>query len=148
MERGNFMGLIDKELQQTHVKEERLMRFTEFVREQKAKKSPGMAKACLQSEGYRDFYGKVVFGTGMHNSLWILPGGDNPKALLYTKRADAEGYAKTLQKILRDNGYPFSRAWAEQVAVSSSKPHPFSKVIPPTVTYEKEERYIIQMIVK
>ena len=84
----------------------------------------------------------------MHNSLWILPGGDNPKALLYTKRADAVAYAKTLQKILRDNGYPFSRAWAEQVAVSSSKPHPFSKVIPPTVTYEKEERYIIQMIVK
>lgn len=142
------MGLIDKELQLKHVKEERLLRFTEFVREQKAKKSPGMARACLQSEGYRDFYGKVVFGSGMHNSLWILPGNENPKVLLFAKRADAESYAKTLQKVLRANGYPFSRAWAEQVAVSSAKAHPYSKVILPTITYEQEDRFIIQMIVK
>ena len=142
------MPLIDKELQQKHVKEERLMRFTEFVKEQKAKKSPGMDRACLQSEGYRDFYGKVVFGFGMHNSLWILPGGENSKALLFAKRADAEDYAKTLQKILRSNGYPFSRAWAEQVAVSSTTNHPYSKVILPTVTYEKEDRFIIQMVIK
>lgn len=33
----------------------RLLHFTEFVKAQKAKGSPGMARACLQSEGYRDF---------------------------------------------------------------------------------------------
>lgn len=142
------MGLIDKELEQAHVKEERLLRFTEFVREQKAKKSPGMHRACLQSEGYRDFYGKVVYGTGMHKSLWILPSGDNPKALLYTKRSDAEDYAKKLQKILRDNGYPFSKARVEQVAVSSSKGHPYSKLILPTVTYEPADRFLIQLYIK
>ncbi len=142
------MGLIDKELEQKHVKEERLMRFTEFVKEQKAKKSPGMDRACLHSEGYRDFYGKVVFDVGMHNSLWVLPAGSNGKVLLYEKRSDAKAYAKTLQKILRDNGYPASRAWAEPVAVSSTKEHPYSKLALPTVTYEEKERYIIQMYIK
>ena len=142
------MGLIDKELQLKHVKEERLLRFTEFVKEQKAKKSPGMARACLHSEGHRDFYGKVVFGTGMHNSLWILPASENPKALLYEKQSDAKSYAKTLQKVLRDNGYPFSKAWAEPVAVLSSKEHPYSKAVLPTITYESAPRYIIQMTVR
>ena len=142
------MGLIDKELQLKHVKEERLLRFTEFVKEQKAKKSPGMARACLHSEGHRDFYGKVVFGTGMHNSMWILPDKENPKVLLYEKQSDARDYAKTLQKVLRDNGYPFSQAWAEPVAVRSVKEHPYSKAILPTVTYESDSRYIIQMVVK
>ena len=142
------MGLIDKELQLKHVKEERLLRFTEFVREQKTKNSPGMARACLHSEGHRDFYGKVVFGTGMHGSLWILPDKENAKVLLYEKKADAVAYAKTLQKVLRDNGYPFSKAWAEPVAVQSTKDHPYSKAILPDITYESAPRYIIQMIVR
>ena len=142
------MGLIDKELLRKHAAEERLLRFTEFVKEQKAKKSPGMARACLQSEGYRDFYGKVVFGTGMYHSLWVISEADNPKALFFPKRSDAKEYAKKLQKILRDNGYPFSKAWAEQVAVFTSKAHPYSGVILPTVTYEPEDRFIILMRIK
>ena len=142
------MGLIDKELQLKHVKEERLMRFKEFVQEQKAKNSPGMARACLHSEGHRDFYGSVVFGTGMHENLWILTGSENPKVLLYEKHSDAKAYAKTLQKVLRDNGYPYSKAWAEPVAVRSIKEHPYSKAVLPTITYESAPRYIIQMVVK
>ena len=142
------MGLIDKELQRKHVMEERLLRFGEFVKEQKAKKSKGMAKACLQSEGYRDFYGKVVFGFGMHRSLWILPEADNPKVLLYAKYDEAKEYAAKLQKLLRDNGYPFSKAWAEQVVVRSSQKHPYSQLVLPTDSYEKEDRFIIRMRVK
>ncbi len=137
------MGLIDKELQRKHAAEERLLRFAEFVKEQKSKNSKGMSRACLQSEGYRDFYGEVVFGVGMHRSLWILPAKENPKALLFAKRSDAKEYAKKLQKILRENGYPFSKAWAEQVAVRTCKPHPYSGFAHPTVTYE--EQFMILM---
>ena len=142
------MGLIDKEIQRKHVVEERLLRFTEFVKEQKEKKSKGMAQACLHSEGYRDFYGKVVFEFGMHRSLWILPAKDNSKVLIYTKQSEAKEYAKKLQKILRDNGYPFSKAWVEPVAVLTSKDHPYSKLVLPTLTYESEDRYIILMRVR
>ncbi len=88
------MGLIDKELKQKHAAEERLLRFAEFVREQKAKGSPGMSRACLLSEGYRDFYGQVVFAYGMHRSLWILPAGENPKVLLFSRQEEAQAYAK------------------------------------------------------
>ena len=142
------MGLMDKELRQKHVQEERMLRFTEFVEAQKAAKSKGMAQACLQNEGYRDFYGKVVFGMGMHNSKWILPAAKNPKALLFDKRAEADEYAKKVQKILRDKGYPFSKAWSEPVAVSTTKDHPYSKAVLPTTTYEESPRYIVQMRVK
>lgn len=142
------MGLIDKELQLKHVKEERLLCFEEFVKGQKAKNSPGMARACLHSEGHRDFYDKVVFATGMHENLWIFSCSDNPKVLLYEKLADAKAYAKTLQKTLRDNGYPFSKAWAEPVAVRTITEHPYSKAVLPTITYESAPRYIIQMVVK
>ena len=107
-----------------------------------------MARACLLSEGYRDFYGQVVFGFGMHRSLWILPAGDNPKALLFSKRDEARAYAQKLQKILRDNGYPFSKAWAEQVAVCSTKAHPYSGLILPTCSYEPEDRFLILMRIK
>ena len=137
------MGLIDRELQRKHATEERLLHFTEFVKEQKVKNSRGMPRACLQSEGYRDFYGKVVFGTGMRRSLWILPQDENPKVLLFTEKAEAKEYAKKLQKILRDNGYPFSKAKVEQVAVRSSKAHPYSGFVLPTVSYT--ERFIIMM---
>lgn len=143
-----MLTVMDKELEQPHVKEERKLRFEEFVKTQKADGSPGMARACLQSIGYRDSYGPVTFATGMHKGLWILPAGDNPKALLYTKRADAESYAKDLQKILRSNGYPFSKAWVEQVAVLSLKAHPYSKLIAPTESYETADRFLICMRVK
>ena len=140
------MGLIDKELQQKHAAEERVLNFTRFVKAQKAKNSRGMISACLMSEGYRDYYGEVVFGFGMYRSLWILPTDKNPKVLIFADRKEAKEYAKKLQKILRDNGFPFSKAWVEPVAVSSSKPHPYSGFILPTVSYE--ERFIIRMKVK
>ena len=142
------MGVMDKELQRKHATEERLLRFKEFVKEQKAKNSKGMARACLQSEGYRDFYGEVSFGFGMHKSLWILPTKENPKALIFTKRDEVKEYAKKIQKILRENGYPFSKAWAEPVAVRNSKDHPYSKWISPTISYESEDRFIIMMKVR
>lgn len=84
----------------------------------------------------------------MHNSLWILPLGDNPKALLFPNRPEAQAYAKTLQRILRDNGYPFSKAWAEQVAVSTATAHPYSRLVRPTVTFETEDRFLIRMCIK
>ena len=147
--KGGFaVGLLDEEQKKPHAAEERLMRFGEFVKEQKAKKSPGMPMACLQSEGYRDFYGKLVYGVGMHRHMWLFSPSDNSKAVLYKERKEAAEYAKKLQKSLRDNGYPASRAWAEQVAVFKSEKHPYSGLIRPTVTIESEERYIIQMIVK
>lgn len=142
------MGLIDKELQRKHATEERLLHFTEFVKEEKEKNSRGMRRACLMSEGYRDFYGEVVFGFGMHKSLWVLPVKENPKVLIFSKRIEAKEYAKKLQKILRDNGYPFSKAWPEQVAVRNSKDHPYSKLILPSLSYEPEERFIILMKVR
>lgn len=148
MTRGDTVGLIDKELKQKHAAEERLLRFAEFVREQKAKGSPGMSRACLLSEGYRDFYGQVVFAYGMHRSLWILPAGENPKVLLFSKQEEAQAYAKKLQKILRDNGYPFSKARAEQVAVRTSKNHPYSRLFLPTHSFEPEDRFIILMRIK
>ena len=110
------MGLVDRELQRKHATEERLLRFTEFVREQKVKNSKGMPRACLQSEGYRDFYGKVVFEIGMHRSLWILSMKENPKVLLFSEKVEAKEYAQKLQKILRQNGYPYSKAKAEKAA--------------------------------
>ena len=142
------MGLIDKELQRKHATEERLLRFKEFVKAEKAKNSKGMHRACLMSEGYRDYYGEVVFGFGMHKSLWVLPMNKNPRALIFTKRAEAKEYAKKLQKILRDNGYPFSKAWPEQVAVRNEKAHPYSKLILPSLSYESEDRFIIMMKVR
>ena len=142
------MAVIDKELQRKHATEERLLRFAEFVKEQKAKNGSGMNRACLQSEGYRDFYGEVVFGVGMHRSLWILPDKENPKVLLFTKLKDAKEYAKKVQKILRDNGYPSSKTWIEQVAVRSSKAHPYSGLILPSDSYESEDRFIILMRVR
>ena len=140
------MGMIDKELQRKHATEERLLNFKAFVKEQKAKNSKGMGKACLMSEGYHDYYGEVVFGFGMHRSLWILPTDENPKVLIFSERKDAKEYAEKLQKILRENGYPFSKAWVEPVAVRSSKPHPYSGFILPTLSYE--EKFIIRMKVR
>lgn len=142
------MGLIDKELQRKHAAEERLLRFAEFVKGEKAKNSRGMARACLHSEGYRDFYGEVVFGVGMHKSLWILPMEKNPKVLIFTKRDEVREYAQKIQKILRENGYPFSKAWSEPVAVRNSMEHPYSKLVLPTISYESEDRFIIMMKVR
>ena len=139
---------MDKELKLPHVQQERLLRFEAFVKEQKQKKSPGMPLACLQNEGYRDFYGKLTYGSGMHRHMWIFPQADNPKAVLFANRKEAVEYAKKLEKILRDNGYPFSRARAEQVAVCKSEKHPYSGFILPTVTFESADRFIIQMVVK
>ena len=127
MTRGDTVGLIDKELKQKHAAEERLLRFAEFVREQKAKGSPGISRACLLSEGYRDFYGQVVFAYGMHRSLWILPAGENPKVLLFSKQEEAR---------------------AEQVAVRTSKNHPYSRLFLPTHSFEPEDRFIILMRIK
>ena len=142
------MAVIDKELQRKHATEERLLRFAEFVKEQKEKNSSGMTRACLQSEGYRDFYGEVVFGVGMYRSLWILPDKENPKVLVFTKLKEAREHAKKVQKILRDNGYPFSKTWIEQVAVRSSKAHPYSGFVPPDESYASEDRFIILMRVR
>jgi hypothetical protein len=140
------MGLIDEELQRKHAIEERLLNFARFVMAQKAKNSRGMGKAALMSEGYRDFYGEVTFGLGMYRSLWILPTDKNPKVLIFADRKEAKEHAKKLQKILRGNGYPFSKAWVEPVAVRSSKPHPYSGFILPTISYE--EKFIIRMKVR
>ena len=142
------MATIDTELKQPHVVEERLNRFKEFVKEQKDKKAPGMPMACLQNEGYRDFYGKLVYGSGMHNHMWIFCRGDNSKAVVFEERKEAAEYAKKLEKLLRENGYSSSKAWAEQVAIYKSEGHPFSGFIMPTVTFESGDRFIIQMIVK
>ena len=142
------MGLIDKELQQKHATEERLMHFARFVKAQKAKGSGGMGQACLLSEGYRDYYGEVVFARGMHRNLWILPAGENKKVLIFTNRAEARGYAKKLEGILRANGYPFSKARPEPVALQISTPHPYSGLRAPTVTYEAENRYIIRLCIR
>ena len=142
------MGLIDPEMKQKHAQEERLLRFGEFVKAQKEQKSPGMAQACLQSEGYRDFYGKLVFGTGMHRHMWIISLADNPKAVLFDNKKEAVDYAKKLEKLLRSNGYPFSKARAEQVAIYKSERHPYSGFILPTITYESADRFIIRMTVK
>ena len=142
------MGLIDKDLQCKHAIEERLLNFTQFVKEQKAKNSKGMDRVCLQSEGYRDFYGKVAFGIGMHRSLWILPLERNPKVLIFTDKTEAKEYAEKLQKILRENGYPFSKTRVEPVAIRTSKAHPYSGFVLPDVSYETEDRFIILMRVR
>ena len=142
------MGVMDKELKQKHATEERLLRFGEFVKEQKEKKSPAIPQACLQSEGYRDFYGKLVYGSGMHQHKWIFSQAENPKAVIFEDRKEAVEYAKKLEKLLRSNGYPGSKAWAEQVVVYKSEGHPYSGFILPTVTFESGDRFIIQMIVK
>ena len=140
------MGLIDRELQSKHATEERLLHFTEFVKEQKGKNSKGISRACLHSEGYRDYYGNVVFGAGMHRSLWILPLEDNPKVLLFSEKNEAKEYAEKLQKILRANGYPFSKAKVEPVAARISKPHPYSGFVRPTISYD--EKFIIMMKIR
>ena len=142
------MGLIDKEMKEPRVQAERLLWFTNFVKEEKKKNSPGMPLACLQNEGFRDFYGKLVYGSGMHRHMWIFSEGDNGKAVLFDDRKEAVEYAKKLEKILKDNGYPASQARAEQVAVYKTEKHPFSGLIMPTVTFESADRFIIQMIVK
>lgn len=142
------MGMMDQELEQTHAKEERRLRFEEFVKAQKAAGSPGMPSACLMNTGYRDSYGPVRFEKGMHNGLLILSANDYPKALLYTKRADAETYAKELKKILRGGGYPGSQVWADQVAVRTTKPHPYSRMKRPTQTYAEGEHYLIRMSIR
>ena len=140
------MGMIDEELQRKHATEERILHFTDFVKAQKVKNSKGMSKACLMNEGYRDYYGEVIFDFGMYRSLWILPTDKNPKVLIFAVRIEAKEYAEKLQKILRGNGYPFSKAWVEPVAVRSSKPHPYSRFVLPTVSYE--EKFIIRMKVR
>ena len=137
------MGLIDEELQRKHAIEERLLNFTRFVMAQKAKNSRGMGKAALMSEGYRDFYGEVTFGLGMYRSLWILPTDKNPKVLIFSDRKEAKEHAAKVQKSLRGNGYSFSKAWVEPVAVRTSKPHPYSGFVRPTISYE--EKFIIMM---
>ena len=140
------MGVIDEELQRKHATEERLLNFTRFVMAQKAKNSGSMIQAALMSEGYRDFYGEVTFGLGLHRSLWILPTDKNPKVLLFSTRKEAKEHAAKVQKILRENGYPFSKAWVEPVAVRTSKPHPYSGLVRPTISYE--EKFIILMRVR
>ena len=140
------MGLIDKELQQKHAAEERVLNFTRFVKAQKAKNSRGMSSACLMSEGYRDYYGEVVFGFGMHRSLWILPTDKNPKVLIFADRKEAKEHAEKVQKILRGNGYPFSKAKAEPVSARTSKPHPYSGFVRPTISYD--EKFIIMMKIR
>lgn len=142
------MAVIDKEMKEKHASEERILRFGEFVKEQKEKKSPGMAMACLQSEGYRDFYGKLTYGGGMHRHMWLFSTSDNGKAVIFEDRKEAAEYAKKLEKLLRDNGYPSSRAWAEQVAIYKTEKHPYSGFVMPTVTIESTDKYIIQMVVK
>lgn len=142
------MGLIDQELQRKHATEERLLHFAQFVREQKVINSRGMAQACLHSEGYRDFYGPVRFATGMHRSLWILPLAENPKVLIFTDRAEAKEYAGKLQKLLRENGYPFSKTRVEPVALQTSVAHPYSSLVLPDITYTAENRFIILMRVR
>lgn len=140
------MGVIDEELQRKHATEERLLNFTRFVMAQKAKNSKGMGQAALMSEGYRDFYGEVTFGMGLHRSLWVLPMDKNPKVLLFSDRKEAKEHAEKVQKILRGNGYPFSKAKAEPVSARTSKPHPYSGFVRPTISYE--EKFIIMMKIR
>ena len=140
------MGLIDEELQRKHAIEERLLNFARFVMAQKAKNSRGMGKAALMSEGYRDFYGEVTFGLGMYRSLWILPTDKNPKVLIFSDRKEAKEHAAKVQKSLRENGYSFSKAWVEPVAVRTSQPHPYSGFVRPTISYE--EKFIIMMKIR
>ena len=142
------MGLLSEDMKKPLVETERLARFGAFVKAEKDKKSPGMPQAYLKNEGFGDSYGKLGYGTGMHRHMWIFQESDNPNAVLYDNRKEAEAYAKKLEKLLRDNGYPSSRARAEQVAVCKSEGHPFSGWILPTVTFESADRFIIQMRVK
>ena len=142
------MPLIDEELEKKLVKEERKLRFGEFVKEQKAANSKGMKLACLQTHGHRDFYGAATFGRGLHEGKWIFQEGDNPKVLLYPKRKDAEKYAKELQEILRKNGYPCGKVWVQEVALRTIKPHPYSALVMPTESFSNDERYIICMKVR
>ena len=57
-------------------------------------------------------------------------------------------YAKELQKILKDNGYPGSKVWVQEIVLRTIKPHPYSALIMPTEVYSSDERYIICMKVK
>jgi len=142
------MPVIDEELEKTHAKEERKRRFVEFVKEQKAAGKKGMENGCLQTEGYRDFFGQAEFTGGRMFGHWILPADKNGKALLFKEEKAAKAYAKDLEKALKDNGYPKSKAWAEQVTVRNKKAHPYSILRAPTYTFETEERYLIRMKVK
>lgn len=142
------MPVIDEELEKVHTKEERKLRFGEFVAAQKAAGKPGEDNACLQTEGFRDFYGKAIFARGMHSEHWILPADQNGKALLFKDKKKAAAYAKELQTILREKGYPASRAWAEQVSVRTTTPYPYSKLRAPKVSFEAEERFLIRMRVR
>ena len=142
------MPLIDDKLKEKLTAQERKLRFEEFVKEQKAAGKKGMRLACLQTQGHRDFYGTATFGRGLYQSKWIFQEGDNPKVLLYPKKKEAEDYAKELQKLLKDNGYPGSRAWVQEVVLRTIKTHPYSALVMPEEVYSPDERYIICMKVK
>lgn len=142
------MPLIDDKLKETLVAQERKLRFEEFIKEQKAAKHKGYKLACLQTHGHRDFYGTATFGRGLYDSKWIFQEGDNPKVLQYAKRKEAEDYAKELHKLLKENGYPGSKVWVQEIVLRTIKNHPYSALIMPTEVYSSDERYIICMRVK
>ena len=142
------MVWVDDFFRNPRAQEERLRRFGEFVQKEKAQNSPGMPKACLQSEGMGDFYGPVVFEHGMHNHLWKFFDSDNPKAVVYEKEEEAVAYSQRLLGQLRMFGYLNSKVWVEQVALCMSIPHPYSSFIQPDIFIEPGKRYIIRMNVK
>ena len=143
------MGVIDKELLLTHVVEERKLRFEEFVREQQSDGGKKLKDAALCSKGHRDFYGPITFQGGMmHRHLWVIPGDKIGDILIYKNRTQAEGYAKELLPILKNNGYGGSKVWVEKIAIRREKENPLSGLMSPKVSYEDEELYIIRMIVR
>ena len=142
------MPLIDDKLKEKLVAQERKLSFEDFVKEQKASGKKGMKLACLQTHGHRDFYGTATFGRGLYQGRWIIQESDNPKVLLYDNQKDAKDYAKELQKLLRSNGYPGSKAWAQEIAIRTIKTHPYSGLVMPVDVYAPEVRYIICMKVK
>lgn len=143
------MGMIDKELLMTHVVEERKLRFEEFVKEQSASGGGKIKDAVLCSKGHRDFYGKLTFQRGViHKALWVIPGDKLGDILIYKDRAMAEGYAKALLPLLKNNGFGGSKVWVERIAIRNEASNPLSGLMSPKVTYDDEDKYIIRMIVR
>ena len=143
------MPIIDKGLEMPHVIEERRINFQQFVLEQSGKGSPGMPNAVLHSNGHRDFYGPAIFEPGItRGGRWVLPLMQNPTVLIYTNRDEARNYAKSLQPILRNNGFFNSTVRVQRISVHYVFANPHSSLLDPDEFWEDEDRYIIRLKVQ
>lgn len=142
------MVYMEKELETAHVIEERRINFEQFIKDQAAKKNPGMIHAALHNQGFRDSFGPVVFDNELRKGLWVISDAGNDRVVIYTNRDEALAYAKSLVPIMKLYGYMFSKAWVQQVVVRHAFPHAYSGLMSPSELWEEDDRYIIRLRVQ